>query len=180
MRQALLVLALTGCASAASRPDESISRQATVFSGSDLPTIVADRPTAAEIKLDKPSSQVWLAVKEVYLGMQVPVTVENAQAHQLGNADFYRTGKFAGRSMTELVDCGTGITGPKAANFRIYMSLLSTVRGNSDSTTTVKTTFVATGQNMAGGNSTDKIHCASRGNLEELISERIRRTLGMQ
>ncbi len=180
MRHVILILALSGCASAASRSDESTPRQATIFTGNDVPTIYADRPVAAELKVNRPSAQVWKAVKEVYLGVQVPVAMENPQAHQLGNADFYRTNRFAGRSMTEFVDCGTSITGPKAASFRIYMSLLSTVKSDADSVTTVKTTFVATGQNMAGGNSSDKIHCATTGNLEELIAQRIRQTLGIQ
>jgi hypothetical protein len=75
--------------------------------------------------------------------------------------------------MTEFVDCGNGMTGPKAASYRIYMSLLTDVIPDGQGGTRVQTTFVPLGQDMQG-NSTDRIACGTTGRLEALFLERVK------
>jgi hypothetical protein len=75
--------------------------------------------------------------------------------------------------MTQFVDCGSGMTGPKAASYRIYMSLLTQISGDGKGGTIVQTTFVPMGQDISQG-STDRIPCGTTGRLEQLVLDRIK------
>jgi hypothetical protein len=87
--------------------------------------------------------------------------------------------QLAGRPMTEFVDCGSGMTGPKAATYKIYMSLLTMVIPDGKGGTTVQTTFVPTGQDMTG-NSSDRLPCATTGRLEQSFLDRVKANLGQK
>jgi len=174
MRRFFLLGALCGCASAGSSlPESTTPKQATIYQG-DGGTIYAERPRATVATIAAPAASVWLAAKKVYADLDIPLSVENPSTHQIGNNNFFRSRTFAGESMTQLVDCGSGMTGPKAATYRIYISLLTEVAGDGKGGTTVQTTFVPMGQDMAGG-STDRIPCGSTGRLEALFLDRIKR-----
>jgi hypothetical protein len=120
---------------------------------------------------------VWLAAKKVYADLEIPLSVDNPAAHQLGNQNFYKSRQFGGQPMTQFVDCGSGMTGANAASYRIYMSLLTTVTPDGKGGTTVNTTFVPAGQDVMGGSS-DRIPCGSTGRLEGLLLNRIKAAAG--
>lgn len=109
----------------------------------------------------------------MYHDLEIPLTVEFPASGQLGNQNFYRTRQVAGESMTNLINCGSDMTGPKAASYRIYMSLLTDLRADGKGGTTVHTTFVAFGQDMSGGAS-DRISCGTTGRFEQMVLERIK------
>src|SRR3954468_230046 len=178
MRRALLVMiAVSACASAGTTTEDSTPRQATIFSDPNTPTILAERPRAVAITIARPPAAVWLAAKKVYTDFEIPLTVENPTTHQMGNADFYKSRQVAGQPMVQFVDCGTGMTGPKATSYRIYMSLLSSITGDGHGGTSVQTTFTAMGQDMTGGSS-DRIVCGSTGRFEALFLEKVKLAAG--
>ncbi len=170
-----LVVGLVGCASRNPLPPSEASpvRPATIFTGPDVQTVLADQPRAFVRMLGAPPAAVWTAVKQVYADYGVPLTVENTPGHQLGNSDFYRTRTFAGSPMAKLVSCGSGITGPNAASYRIYMSLLTTVDGRGKDSTKVSVTFTTSARDMVGGTSADRLPCGSTGELERLFLVRV-------
>jgi hypothetical protein len=177
MRRLLLLCMLGGCASSGTPVIESTTpKQATIYQG-EGGTLLADRPRAAVANIAAPPATVWLAVKKVYADLEVPVTVENPSAHQIGNQNFYRSRQFAGEPMAQLVDCGSGMTGPKAASYRIYISLLTDVVTDGKGGTTMQTTFVPMGQDISGG-STDRIPCGSTGRLEQSFLARVKAAAG--
>jgi hypothetical protein len=180
LRRALLLIVLSGCASSSSagRVDQGTSRQATVYTGgADAATIFADRPRPTSVTISQPVDAVWLAVRKVYAELDVPVTVDNAVARQMGNGDFYKSRQFGGRPMTEFVNCGSGVTGPNAATYRIYMSLLTTLVADGKGGTTIATTLSASGRDLTGGSS-DKIVCGTSGRLESMFLDRVKAKLG--
>jgi hypothetical protein len=177
MRRIVLLAALCSCASAGTSSENSTPRQATIYSGPDTPTILAERPRAVATTIAAAPAAVWLATKKVYTEFEVPLQVENTSTRQMGNSNFYKTRTFAGQSMPSLVDCGSGMTGPKAASYRIYMSLLSTVEPDGKGGTTLQTTFVPAGQDLSG-NSSDRIPCGTTGRLEALFNDRVKAILG--
>ena len=177
MRRLLLLCALCGCASSGTPTIESTTpRQATIYQG-EGGTILAERPRGATATIAAPPAMVWLAAKKVYADLDVPIAVENPSAHQIGNQNFYKTRQFAGESMVNLVDCGSGMTGPKAATYRIYMSLLTDILTDGKGGTQIQTTFVPMGQDISGG-SADRIPCGSTGRLEQLFLDRVKAVAG--
>jgi hypothetical protein len=176
MRRIVLLCALCGCASAGTTSENTAGKQAAIFSG-EGGTIFADRPRATAATIAAPPASVWLAAKKVFADWDVPLVVENTSTHQMGNPNFFKTRQFAGEPMAQLVDCGSGMTGPKASTYRIYISLLTSIATDGKGSTTVQTTFVPMGQDVSGG-STDRIPCGTSGRLEALFVDRIKQTLG--
>jgi hypothetical protein len=171
MRRIALLLALCGCASAGT-PEDTTPRQAKIFQSAETGTILGEQPRAVKAAIAAPPATVWLAAKQVYASFDIPVTVDNPSAHQLGNADFYKSRQMAGKPMTQFVDCGSGMDGPKASSYRIYMSLLTTVATDGKGGTTIQTTFVPVGQDMSG-TSSDRLTCATTGKLEAYFLEKV-------
>jgi len=179
MRRALFLLIVCGCASGGSSVETSNStpKQAAIFSSSETGVLLAERPRASVTTIAAAPAAVWFAVKKVYADWEIPVTVENPTVHQIGNQNFYRSRQIAGKSMTDFVDCGSGMTGPKASTYRIYISLLTDVIADGKGGTTVQVTFVPMGQDVAGGSS-DRIPCGTTGRLEQLMLDRVKANIG--
>src|SRR4051812_43563775 len=178
MRRLLILLAAGACASGGgSQPDETTPRQAPIFQSSETGTLMTERPRASVMAIAAPPAAVWLAVKKVYQELEVPLSVENPSARQIGNENFYRSRTFAGQPMPQFVDCGSGMTGPQAASYRIYISLLTMVIPDGKGGTTVQTTFVPMGQDLAGGSS-DRIPCGTTGRLEQLFLDKVKSEIG--
>lgn len=172
MRRAFTLLLVCGCAGAGTQSGETTPRQPTILVDPQVGTIMGDRPRAESATIAAPPAVVWTAAKKVYASLGVPLAVDNPAAHQLGNQNFYASRQFAGQPMTKFVDCGNGMTGQKAATYRIYMSLLTTIESDGGSGARVHTTFVPMGQDVTEG-STDRIACGSKGTLEQFVLEQI-------
>jgi hypothetical protein len=179
MRRAFLLLLVCGCASAgtSSETSNSTPKQAAIYSSPETGLLLAERPRASVATIAAPPAAVWLAVKKVFADWEIPVTVENPSTHQIGNQNFFKSRQIGGKSMTDFVDCGSGMTGPKAASYRIYISLLTDVAGDGKGGTTVHVTFVPMGQDVAGG-STDRIPCGTTGRLEQLVLDQVKASVG--
>lgn len=179
MRRLVLALALCGCASSNTTPSpENTPHQATILMGGSsptgaMPTLMADRPVATSMTVAASPVDVWAAAKKVYAALDIPVTIDNPGAHQLGNDNFVKNRQMAGHSMTEFADCGSGMEGPKAASYRMYLSLLTVVTPDGKGGTVVQTTFVPMAQDVAGG-STDRIPCGTSGRFESLVLDQIK------
>jgi hypothetical protein len=171
MRRIALLLALCGCASAGT-PEDTTPRQAKIFQSAEGGTLLGEQPRGVAATIAAPPATVWTAAKQVYASFDIPVTTENPAAHQLGNADFYKSRQLGGKPMTQFVDCGSGMDGPKASSYRIYMSLLTSVVTDGKGGTTIQATFVPTGQDM-GGSSADRLTCATTGKLEALFLQKV-------
>jgi hypothetical protein len=175
MRRIVLLCALCGCASGGTTSEDTTPKQAAIFS-SERGTLLAERPRAATATIVAPPAAVWLAAKKVYADLDVPLVVENTSTHQMGNPNFYKSRTFGGEPMAQLVDCGSGMTGPKASTYRIYISLLTSIATDGKGGTTVQTTFVPMGQDISAG-SADRIPCGSTGRFEQNFLDRIKTTL---
>jgi len=181
MRRVLLVVWLAGCAHSvptSSAPTPATSPEPTkptvLFTSPNVPTLYKDAALAATMRFTKSPAMVAAAVRLAYSNIGVPVTVDNVAGRRIGNADFYRSRNFAGKAMTELVTCGSSMTGPNAGYFRIYMSLLTTVDEDGPGTSRASVLFESTARDVAGGASGDRVSCGSTGVMEQLMLAKIR------
>ena len=174
MRRLAFLALLAGCASGgAPETSNSVMARPAIFQSAETGTIQGERPVASSIAIAATPQVVWLAAKSVYTDLQIPLTIESAPTGQLGNANFWKTRQIAGEPMTSLVNCGSDMTGPKAATYRIYMSLVTDIRSDNKGGTTVHTTLAAYGQDMSGASS-DRIPCGTTGKFEQMVLERIK------
>jgi hypothetical protein len=182
MRRAILLLAVCGLCSCASggagtETGSTVPKQTAIYTSPETGTLLADRPLAASAMIAAPPAVVWLAVKKVYADLDIPITLENPPAHQIGNQNFIKTRRMGGEAMTYWVDCGSGMTGPKAASYRIYGLSLTDVLPDPSGGTKLQTTFSATAQDVEQGSS-DRIACGSTGRFEQMLLARVKSTVG--
>lgn len=176
MRRLMLLIALAACASAKQSEGSDLTGTPPVILTADR-IIEGERPRSATIAIAVPPTSAWPVVRKVYKALEVDVTVDNPVTHQVGNQNFWKTRTFAGHRMSEFVDCGSGMTGLKADSYRIYMSLLTLVNPDGQGGTKLETIFVPVAQDVSAG-STDRVPCGSTGQLETMVNESVRATLG--
>ena len=176
---ALLVLVVAaGCATGSVvQGSDSTPRQATIYTSPETGTLLTDPARASTVDIDAPPTTVWLAVRKVYADLEIPVTLENPPEHRLGNPSFFKSRTMGGMAMTNWVDCGSGMTGPNATTWRIFMMSLTDVIPDGKGGTTLKTTFTAMGQDVTAG-SADRIPCGTTGRFEQNILNRVKLALG--
>jgi hypothetical protein len=178
MRRSILLVLLAGCATGGNTVEGSDSRpQRQAIFQSEQGMLLTEPARAEATEIDAPPAAVWAAVKKVYQDLEIPVTVDNAPGHQLGNINFNKSRQLGGERMQGLVNCGQGMTGPNAASFRINMSLLTDVNPNGKGGTKLQTTLIAKGQDVTAGSS-DAIPCAPTGRLELMLLNRVKAELG--
>ncbi len=180
MRRVALLILLAGCASSG-KSNETVTAKPQVIYGGDGSTarLEGDTPRASTMTVAATPTAAWAAAKQAYTSIGVPVTFENTAVHQLGNQNFFQARQLAGQSMTDFVDCGQGMTGAKAASYRIYMSLITDIAADGKGGTVVQTMFTALGQDMSGVSS-DRIPCGSTGRLEQLVLDRVKAGLALR
>ena len=177
VQRVALALVLGACAGV--RPVEEASvRPPVIFESKETGTLVGEKPQPVAVTIAVPPAEVWAAAKKVYADLDIAVTVENPAAHQIGNPNFYKTRTVGRHPMEEFVNCGSGMTGPKAGSYRIFMSLLTVVQGDGKGGTTIQTTFVPVGQDMSGS-ATDRIPCGTTGRFEKLFLDRVKAAVGL-
>jgi hypothetical protein len=174
VRYVVLVLLACGCASSGNTAETIVQKPPTIYAGDQsMATIIGEKPRASMATIAAAPAAVWMAAKQVYASIDVPLGIENATAHILGNQNFYKARQMAGQPMTQFVDCGAGMTGQKAASYRIYMSLVTDISADGKGGTLVQTTFTALGQDVTEGSS-DRIPCGTTGRLEQLVLDKIK------
>lgn len=170
----LLFLLVQGCASTATVVEDAARHPAPIYQGPEVPTMYADAPRSVTGVIARPVSVVRDAVRQAFTDYGIPVTVDNAANGQIGNPDFFRSRQFMGRPMTDLVSCGGGITGPNAATYRIFMSIIVTTKSDATGGTALAVLFQATARDVVNGTSNDRLVCAGSGRVEQLLVERTR------
>ena len=155
-------------------PAPEVVRPPVLLSG-EAGIITGERPRSTELIVPATPVAAWNVAKRVYQAIDIPVTVENPAGHQLGNNSFAKTRTLGGMRMSELVDCGSGMTGRKADTYRILMSLMTVIDPDPKGVR-LRTMLVAYGQDM-GGDSTERIACGTTGLLELTVNNSIRDNL---
>jgi len=180
MRRVALMIILCGCASAGGSGDPYVPKPPVIYAGDrSTARMEGEKALPSAMTLAAAPATVWTAAKQVYASLEIPIGIENPAAHLIGNQNFYKSRQMAGEPMTQFVDCGSGMTGAKAASYRIYMSLMTNISGDGKGGTVVQTTFTALGQDVSQG-STDRIPCGSTGRLEQLVLDRLKAAVALR
>jgi hypothetical protein len=180
MRRVALLLLICGCASSGNSGETYTPKTPVIYAGDQSNgRLEAEKPHPSSATVAAPPAAVWTAVKQAYASLEIPVGIENQAAHTIGNQNFYKSRTLGGQPMTTFVDCGQGMTGAKAASYRIYMSLITNVSSDAKGGTLVEVTFSALGQDVTEG-STDRIPCGTTGRLEQLVLDRTKAAIALR
>src|SRR6266516_1326598 len=121
---------------------------------------------ASRASLEATAGRAWEALPTAYNVLSIPLErLDSGHRYVLGSVTAYR--RFLGRPLSQFVDCGSTIVGPRADTYNVHLRIESEVDSATASTSNLGTTVDASAS--SGGGS--KIRCTSTGALEKLIAE---------
>ena len=147
----------------------AVSDQGAIRSTEDL------RPATATVAA-KPEV-VIPALRDSYeeLGIKVDVYQVGAGTGQVGNRYFIKTFRLGKAPLSTYLDCGRTMTGAAADDYKITMSVLSTVSAVGDSSAVHTRASARADPTAAAGGS---VSCRSIGTLESALHQALMRRLG--
>lgn len=161
------VLASTSLAAQRSRNSEPTPRAEETSTGFSFR--INSQVTAIEHPLGAPADSVWAALPEVLREMGIAPQMNAAGDRTIGNQRITAR-RVAGDRTDNYVRCGNQGAGPSAmAAMRVRLSLLTTVRPESDTRSRLFTEVTGTATPVEGSGGTTL--CASTGALEKKLAE---------
>ncbi|MCU0636655.1 MAG: hypothetical protein MUE41_17425 [Gemmatimonadaceae bacterium] len=127
------------------------------------------------VKVAAPESKTFDAVVKAYDEFEIPRNTEQRGSGEIGNTALVVRRAFAKDRLSRVMDCGRGMTGEYADQYRVTLAVVTWVRpfGAAGDSATVHTALVGGGRAM-DGSSAWPIQCASLGKFEARLAERVR------
>lgn len=172
MRRALLAPALLLAACAPGSPEpvaEPAVRTAYVGPRGDGYEVSLSRDaTVSTALLDAPASRAWAALRGVYAEAGLAVSAENEEAKTL-EAEGLTPRRLLGGNLSQYLNCGVSAGAEIADQYRVEMTLTSTVSEVSGGRSELLTRVSATAQARDGSGS-GRVACASNGRFEARLA----------
>jgi hypothetical protein len=171
---ALLVLAVSGCASSGPKTDSEIARPTERIIASDrqgmIRTSVGEN---AKVAIGAPPSRVLAVIKSVYDELGLPSATVDPASQRITAPTFDRMRTLGKTNLSMYFNCGDSLNGNIANTYRVYISVVTAVRPDGKGGTELETAVSGAAADMAGASS-GRIPCGTTGRLEEFIHEGVR------
>jgi hypothetical protein len=115
-------------------------------------------------------ARAYAALALAYQQLRIPVGIEDESRRYIGNLHFTRMRNLGGAALSQLIDCGAGMTGPRADQYRVHFAIVSRIDSLGAGLSRLRSTVVAGAEDVQGS-SKDPVKCGSSGRLEARISE---------
>lgn len=165
----LIVLLVTGCASAGRPAHESAPLQVP-----DKFSVRVREMPGHQTVLDEPIDRVWQVVPGVYKHMGLPAAPASNTRHLVYMTPHMtiRGLLYAPERNSAYIDCGEGVGGTRADIYEVSFVLVTTVRAGPSNNTIVETMIDGNARDRSRGDS--GVPCHGTGKLEREIGELIR------
>lgn len=164
----LLAGVLVACASSSdpadTRPPPE-SRSVIPMAGRGI--LVFNEPGVGARTVGLPLVEIWAAMTTVYEELEIPVEYYNESLFEIGNPG-YRARRVEGERMSKYLDCGNSLTGPRADQYDVLLSIVTRLTPVSSDSTVIETTLDANARPRATSGSS--VHCISKGELEMRVA----------
>jgi hypothetical protein len=137
--------------------------------------VVADNLTVGTSIAATPD-QVYRALIVAYSELGVPATAINPTTGLVAATGRRATGRLGDTRLSRYLSCGETMTGPRADQDRVVLSLISRSKPDGSSATRVETTLVATASDIGGTNT--RLPCSTTGELESRVHAAVKKALG--
>ncbi|HXI90151.1 MAG TPA: hypothetical protein VNO24_09070 [Blastocatellia bacterium] len=162
---AIAVATLCGCASAKQAPTPADRVVATSSSGAIR---TYEGSTADQSIIEAPPPTTLAALNSAYADLGIEVKLWNPQTGEVGNKNFTKMYRLAGKPLSDYVGCGTITTGQAADSYRVTMSLVSRVTP-AGGVSRVETQLTAYAEDI--GSSKGTLACLTLGTLEARLHD---------
>ena len=114
--------------------------------------------------------RAFAALVLAYQQLRIPVSVSDSARRYLGNLHFTKMQRLGSSALSQLIDCGVGMTGPRADQYRVHLAVVSRVDSLPDGRSRLRSTVVAGAEDVQGP-SKDPVKCGSTGVLESRLGD---------
>jgi hypothetical protein len=166
----------SGTAAPAPAPVVITDEREGALSGALGQRVILDDPTVGE-PIAAPSGQAYQALIAVYSELGIPATVVNPNTGLVASVDRRVFGRLGGTNLSRFLSCGESMTGARADQDRIVLSVVSRVRPDGADKSRVETRVVATATGVGG--TSDRMPCTTTGELEARIHRAAKAALGV-
>ncbi|MEO6447403.1 MAG: hypothetical protein ABIZ91_15890 [Gemmatimonadaceae bacterium] len=137
---------------------------------------VAVDSLASVFDIDASSGATFSAVETVLKDLKVPIDSRDSVRGLIGNMQLPKLRSFAGSPISRFLNCGSGITGANADNWRVYITAIAFIDKKDAATSTLRVAMVGGAQDIQGS-SKDPVACGSTGGFESLLVDRVKKVL---
>lgn len=180
MRLSRLALALLTVASSVIPVAAAAAQSARVRIGIiGHPGPVAVDSLASIVPIAAPAGATFAAVSKVFTDeLRIPIDSRDSLRGVVGVSSVARMRTFANARISRWLNCGSGITGLNADNWRVFITAFAFVDRADSASTTLRLAIVGGARDVAGS-STEPVACGSNGTFENLVAERVKKNLGL-
>ena len=161
----VVAFSFAGCAPANQAPSQS---PRVVATSSDGNIRTYDGPRSDQAIIEAPPAAVLAALNSAYADLGIEVKLLNPQTGEVGNKNFTKMYRLAGKPLSDYLGCGVTTTGQAADNYRVTMSLVSHVT-QAASSSRVVTQLTAYAEDL--GSSKGTLSCLTLGTLEARLHD---------
>lgn len=138
-------------------------------------TAVSLDSVATNVDILASRGALFAATSGVFEELKIPIDTRDSLQGIVGISRTDKMRSFAGMRMSQILDCGAGMTGLNADNWRIYMTVYAFVEGKEDKSK-LHVAFVAGAKDVEGA-SKDAVSCGSTGAFESMFADRVKKRL---
>jgi hypothetical protein len=120
-----------------------------------------------------PAEKSYRATITAFDSLKIPLDTRDSLRGMVGNLALVRTRNLAGSQLSRWFNCGSGITGPNADSWRLYISIAALLDKVGADSTRIRIGMVAGAQDLQG-NAKEPVPCATSGVLEARLLELIK------
>lgn len=137
------------------------------------PGPVAIDSLSSLVTVKVPRAQAFHAVAQALAELKVPIDTRDSVRGIVGVTSVGVMRRFANAPISRYLNCGSGITGLNADNWRVFITAFAFVDARDSATTELRLAMVGGARDVAGS-STDPVACGSTGSFESLVAERVK------
>jgi hypothetical protein len=137
------------------------------------PGPVAVDSLATTVTINGSPGATFRALAQVFAELKIAVDAQDSTRGVIGVTSLARMRTFGNTRISRYLNCGSGMTGLNADNWRVYVTALAFVEKGDSTTSTLRLAMVGGAQDVAGS-STEPVACGTTGVFEALVAERVK------
>lgn len=150
------------------------SRVRLTIMGHNAPVIVDSAASFFTIAASRGAT--FHAAAQAMLELKIAVNSRDSLRGMVGMANIAHNRLFARSPISRFLNCGSGMTGANADNWRVYITVFAFVDAVDSTSTTLRVAAIGGARDVAG-TSTAPVACGSTGAFEAMFADRVKARL---
>jgi hypothetical protein len=144
------------------------------------PAVIALDTIAVRTEVPAPKLEVFqVAAAALETEFKIELKIRDSTSGLVGNLELVKLRSLGRSPMSRYVSCGSGMTGPNADSYRVYLAIIAIVDSVAPDKTRLGVALAAAAQDLQGS-SKQPVMCGSTGALEGQVRRLVAARFGMR